>query len=88
MSIFHLLINKIWIYKEDASYSVHIEEKIKDYTKNHLMHSLHSNFFQKLAVNSTVSMLQKWDAPKNKSQLTSSSIQGGGFKPLSPPPPP
>jgi hypothetical protein len=35
MFIFHLPVNKISIYKEDAScsvqYSVHIEEKVEDY---------------------------------------------------------
>ena len=37
--------------------------------------------FQKTLVKSTVSKLQKWDAPKNKSQLTSR----GGLQPPSPP---
>jgi hypothetical protein len=83
---------KILIYKENASCSVHIEEKVKDY--NLLFHSLCSRKFLtscqiysfEATKMSNVSKQQKWDAPKNKSQVTSSSIQGV-FKPLSPLPP-
>jgi hypothetical protein len=78
---FTFFVNKIWIYKAYVSVFVHIKEKIKDILlKLYNFLACAAEIFGKRAAKSTVSMLQKWDAPKNKSQLTSSSLRGGGLQ--------